>query len=73
MALSRNAVLASGLVAFATAGLLFPVFLSKMQAKPMIDSSKALPPQAIMRGPYINAGSRDVGPDPSHQRPTKAA
>lgn len=27
MALSRNAVLASGLVAFATAGLLFPVFL----------------------------------------------
>jgi len=44
-----------------------------MQAKPMIDSSKALPPQAIMRGPYINAGSRDVGPDPSHQRPTKAA
>ena len=42
-----------------------------MQAKPIIDSSKPLPPGAIMRGPYINVGSRDVGPDPA-QQPRKA-
>lgn len=29
----------------------------------VIDSSKPLPPQATFRGPYINIGSRDVGPD----------
>lgn len=33
------------------------------KSKPVIDSSKALPPQATFRGPYINTGSRDVGPD----------
>ncbi|KAG0619350.1 hypothetical protein M758_4G133000 [Ceratodon purpureus] len=52
MVYSRNAILASGLVAFATAGLLFPVILSKSQSKPIIDSSKPLSPGAIMRGPY---------------------
>ncbi|KAG0580079.1 hypothetical protein M758_4G146600 [Ceratodon purpureus] len=65
---SRNAILASGLVAFATAGLLFPLVLSKSQSKPIIDSSKPLSPGAIMRGPYINAGSRDVGPDPAPRK-----
>ncbi|CAL5426436.1 unnamed protein product [Camellia sinensis] len=33
------------------------------RAKPVIDSSKALPPQATFRGPYINTGSHDIGPD----------
>lgn len=31
--------------------------------QPVIDPSKPLPPQATFRGPYINTGSRDVGPD----------
>ncbi|KAL8130102.1 hypothetical protein V2J09_019257 [Rumex salicifolius] len=37
--------------------------------QPVIDSSKALPPQATFRGPYINTGSQDIGPD--HQTYTK--
>lgn len=30
--------------------------------KPVIDPTKPLPPQATFLGPYINTGSRDVGP-----------
>ncbi|KAL3683179.1 hypothetical protein R1sor_001201 [Riccia sorocarpa] len=59
---SRNAATALGLAAFAGCGLAFPFFLRRNTA-PIIDASKALPPQAIMRGPYVNTGSRDVGPD----------
>nr|DAD39097.1 TPA_asm: hypothetical protein HUJ06_013420 [Nelumbo nucifera] len=55
----RNAIVASGLVAFVAAGLAFPFLFTK----PVIDSSKPLPPQATFRGPYINTGSRDLGPD----------
>ncbi|KAK3020297.1 hypothetical protein RJ639_045795 [Escallonia herrerae] len=36
---------------------------SRSSREPVIDSSKPLPPQATFRGPYINTGSRDVGPD----------
>ncbi|CAN1241150.1 hypothetical protein LINPERPRIM_LOCUS4842, partial [Linum perenne] len=33
------------------------------RSKPVIDSSKALPPQATFRGPYVNTGSCDIGPN----------
>nr|DAD28612.1 TPA_asm: hypothetical protein HUJ06_030080 [Nelumbo nucifera] len=59
----RNAIVASGLVAFAAAGLAFPFLFVTTKTKPVIDSSKPLPPQATFRGPYINTGSRDIGPD----------
>ncbi|XXG85361.1 hypothetical protein AAC387_Pa11g0450 [Persea americana] len=59
----RNVVLATGLVAFAAAGLAFPFFFVTSRTKPVIDSSKPLPPQATFRGPYVNTGSRDIGPD----------
>ncbi|KAF9599008.1 hypothetical protein IFM89_033353, partial [Coptis chinensis] len=59
----RNAVLATGLVAFASAGMAFPFFMATANNKPVIDSTKPLPPQATFRGPYINTGSRDIGPD----------
>ena len=32
-----------------------------------VDSGKALPRQAAIRGNYNNAGSRDAGPDASHR------
>ncbi|KAK8952277.1 hypothetical protein KSP39_PZI004771 [Platanthera zijinensis] len=64
----RNLVLATGLLAFAAGGLAFPFFLATSKGKPVIDSSKPLPPQATFRGPYVNTGSRDIGPD-SPQRP----
>ena len=36
--------------------------------KPVIDPTKPLPPQATFLGPYINTGSRDVGPDVGPQK-----
>lgn len=42
---------------------------SRSSKKPVIDPTKPLSPQATFRGPYINTGSRDVGPD--HQTYTK--
>lgn len=61
MTRARNAIVATGLLAFAAAGLSFPFFMATSR-KP-IDSSKPLPPQATFRGPYVNTGSRDAGPD----------
>ncbi|XP_021277755.1 uncharacterized protein LOC110411787 [Herrania umbratica] len=62
MTRARNVVVAAGLLAFAAAGLAFPFYMATSKG-PVIDSSKPLPPQATFRGPYINTGSRDVGPD----------
>ncbi|KAL2630883.1 hypothetical protein R1flu_015569 [Riccia fluitans] len=59
---SRNAATALGLAAFAACGLAIP-FVLRVNTAPIIDVSKALPLQAIMRGPYVNTGSKDVGPD----------
>ncbi|XP_038900698.1 uncharacterized protein LOC120087838 [Benincasa hispida] len=64
----RNLIVAIGLIAFASAGLAFPFYMASSK-KPVIDSAKPLPPQATFRGPYINTGSRDVGPD--HQTYSK--
>ncbi|XP_074564710.1 uncharacterized protein LOC141821212 [Curcuma longa] len=61
----RNVAVASGLLAFAGAGLAFPFFFVKSKNRPVIDYSKPLPPQATFRGPYMNTGSRDIGPDTS--------
>ncbi|XP_030521048.1 uncharacterized protein LOC115734418 [Rhodamnia argentea] len=63
MTRARNVAVASGLVAFVAAGLAFPFYMASSRANPVIDSSKPLPPQATFRGPYINTGSRDIGPD----------
>ncbi|CAG7892130.1 unnamed protein product [Brassica rapa] len=64
MAPSRNVIVATGLVVFASAGLAFPFYpRSSSSKKPVIDPTKPLPPQATFREPYINTGSRDVGPD----------
>ncbi|XP_042067813.1 uncharacterized protein LOC121811087 [Salvia splendens] len=64
MSRKRNVVVATGLVVFASAGLAFPFYMASKSSKgPVIDSSKPLPPQATFRGPYINTGSRDIGPD----------
>ncbi|KDP43953.1 hypothetical protein JCGZ_05420 [Jatropha curcas] len=66
----RNVIVAAGLLAFAAAGLAFPFYMASSRSRPVIDSSKPLPPQATFRGPYINTGSRDIGPD-HHTYPKK--
>ncbi|WCJ41625.1 hypothetical protein M5689_022481 [Euphorbia peplus] len=63
MSRTRNIIVAAGLLAFASAGLAFPFYLVSSRSKPVINSTKPLPPQATFRGPYINTGSRDIGPD----------
>ncbi|KAJ9178039.1 hypothetical protein P3X46_009957 [Hevea brasiliensis] len=63
MTRKRNTIVATGLLAFAAAGLAFPFYMASSRSRPVIDSSKPLPPQATFRGPYINTGSRDIGPD----------
>ncbi|XP_050203308.1 uncharacterized protein LOC126653451 [Mercurialis annua] len=63
MSRNRNVIVATGLLAFASAGLAFPFYMASSKSSPVIDSSKPLPPQATFRGPYINTGSRDIGPD----------
>ncbi|KAI5666435.1 hypothetical protein M9H77_16288 [Catharanthus roseus] len=65
MSRKQNVVVASGLIAFVAAGLAFPFYMASRSSKatPVIDSSKPLPPQATFRGPYINTGSQDIGPD----------
>ncbi|XP_073064665.1 uncharacterized protein [Primulina eburnea] len=64
MSRQRNVLVAVGLLVFASAGLAFPFYMASRSSRtPVIDSSKPLPPQATFRGPYINTGSRDIGPD----------
>eukprot|EP01018_Ginkgo_biloba_P020359 Gb_41507 [translate_table: standard] len=65
----RNALLATGLGLFAAGGLAFPFILGVSRRNPVIDPSKPLPPQATFRGPYINTGSRDIGPDHGRDPP----
>ncbi|ESW04338.1 hypothetical protein PHAVU_005G069100 [Phaseolus vulgaris] len=67
MARARNLMVAGGLVAFAAAGMSFPFYMASSK-KPVIDPTKPLSPQATFRGPYINTGSRDVGPDVGSQK-----
>ncbi|XP_004506115.1 uncharacterized protein [Cicer arietinum] len=62
MGRGRNLAVAAGLVVFASAGMAFPFYMASSK-KPVIDPTKPLPPQATFRGPYINTGSRDIGPD----------
>ncbi|KAJ7981073.1 Cyclin-dependent kinases regulatory subunit [Quillaja saponaria] len=62
MTRARNIIVATGLVAFAGAGLAYPFYMASSK-QPVIDPSRPLPPQATFRGPYINTGSQDIGPD----------
>ncbi|PHT33803.1 hypothetical protein CQW23_25603, partial [Capsicum baccatum] len=51
MSRKRNAIVATGLLVFAAAGLSFPFYMASRSSRstPVIDSSKALPPQATFR------------------------
>ncbi|KAL6772296.1 hypothetical protein ACKKBG_A29675 [Auxenochlorella protothecoides x Auxenochlorella symbiontica] len=59
-----NARVAAGLVAFMGLMASYPVYVatrgSKLQA-----SERALGGDALIRGAYVNTGSKDVGPDPA--------
>eukprot|EP00240_Pyramimonas_obovata_P018761 CAMPEP_0118931628 /NCGR_PEP_ID=MMETSP1169-20130426/7904_1 /TAXON_ID=36882 /ORGANISM="Pyramimonas obovata, Strain CCMP722" /LENGTH=74 /DNA_ID=CAMNT_0006874149 /DNA_START=56 /DNA_END=280 /DNA_ORIENTATION=- len=63
--MSRNLLLAGSLAVFGVSMGVFPYFISQSRPKSMtLDFEGALDKQRQVRGPYINVGSKDVGPDP---------
>ena len=63
---NRNILVGAGLVCFGLCASSFPLLLTKMKKGNTIDTQEALNPTATMRGPYVNTGSRDIGPDPDY-------
>jgi len=60
---ARNAVTVVALVALVGAMAAFP-YLKLRQTKNLSTREEALTGSQVMRGPYINSGSKDVGRDP---------
>jgi len=54
---------------FGTASFLFPLAISQNRPDTMtLDYGQALDKQRQVRGPYVNVGSKDIGPDTSSAR-----
>ena len=61
----RNVGLALALGAFAGACALFPLwFTQRAMSKNLLRSKEPLTGSQVIRGAYLNTGSRDAGPDP---------
>ena len=60
MSKTRNVVFAAGLIAGVTACGLFPSYYVKRQKKNLHQADKPLNGSQIMRGMYLNSGSRFV-------------
>lgn len=61
----RNAVYAGGLIVLAGTFALAPLYFTERNKNNNLTfSDKALVGSQIMRGAYINSGSKDAGPDP---------
>ena len=68
-----NSLVVAGLVLFGGAAAAYPVLYALKAPKPSL-GDKPLNGDATIRGAYVNAGSRDVGPDPDagkHRRAPK--
>ena len=61
---SRNAIYAAGVVALGGAFAILPLYFGAHVNRNLSTSETPLSGQAVMRGPYINSGSVDVGADP---------
>ena len=62
---TRNLLYAGAVVAVGGAFALLPLYFGKNIKRNLSTSDAPLSGQAVMRGPYINSGSVDVGPDPN--------
>ncbi|CAI5508648.1 unnamed protein product [Closterium sp. Naga37s-1] len=40
-------------------------YRDRFHSQPLVEREGALSPQAVQRGPYLNAGSKDIGRDPT--------
>jgi hypothetical protein len=65
---TKNALYAGGLVVMAGFFAVFPFLFSKGQGHNHTLSNSPLPPTMVMRGAYVNSGSKDIGVDPQWQR-----
>ena len=64
----RNALVAVGLIATASAFAALPfVYRAAHSGSNLTTSSSPLSSTAVMRGPFINSGSKDAGRDPDWQ------
>ncbi|GJP39567.1 hypothetical protein CLOM_g23923 [Closterium sp. NIES-68] len=61
----RNLAVAAALGAFTLGTLSLPLLLRSLYSEPLVEREGALSPQAVQRGPYLNAGSKDIGRDPT--------
>ncbi|CAI7802510.1 unnamed protein product [Closterium sp. NIES-54] len=61
----RNLVVAAALGVFTLGTLSLPLLLRRFHSEPLVEREGALSPQAVQRGPYLNAGSKDIGRDPT--------
>ena len=53
-----------GLILIGGSFFMYPIYKAKTTPK-LSDSDKQLSGQSVMRGNYINTGSKDMGPDPN--------
>jgi hypothetical protein len=63
---NKNLMVAVGLVGFGLLGASFPLVLTKTRSHNTVSTEGPLSGQTIMRGPYVNTGSQDIGPDPDY-------
>jgi hypothetical protein len=69
----NNRTVLGGLVVFLGLASMLPFYLHDRQRRltgNLYASDKPLSGNQIMRGPYINTGSKDVGPDPNWDHAT---
>lgn len=69
----NNRAVLGGLVVFLGLASMMPFYLHDRQRRltgNLYASDKPLSGNQIMRGPYINTGSKDVGPDPNWDHAT---
>jgi hypothetical protein len=66
-----NSLVVAGTLAVLAAAAAYPVLYALKAPKPSL-GNKPLNGDATIRGAYVNAGSRDVGPDPDAARYAKA-
>ena len=59
----RNLMVGIGLVGFGLLGASLPLVIRLVKGDNTIATDKALSGTATMRGPYMNTGSKDIGPD----------
>eukprot|EP00949_MAST-11_sp_MAST-11-sp1_P000092 g92.t1 len=60
----RNATIGLGLVGIIAGIVGATVHFSQRQTSALIKKDGSLTSSQVMRGPYINSGSRDIGRDP---------